>query len=372
MRRLDTRQSVAVLDLHSDALRPETLASEPSRSDTIDRLSLSRTPAGRAVLHPFFADGPRMAIYRFEAKIIKRSAGRSATAAAAYRAATFIADERSGLAFNYSRKRGMLHCEIIAPAGAPGWVRDRARLWNAVEQSERRKDAQLARDLVLCLPFELTHEQRVELVREFVGEVFVARGMVADIAIHAPDHRGDDRNHHAHVLLTMRGLSAVGFGPKVRAWNDVEELEGWREQWAVAVNAHLARAGHEARVDHRSLAEQGIEREPEPKQGAVATAMERDGNCSHAGEDRRAAKKRNRQREDLSAELDEVVTELETGEGSAVSRPRTQPARKVQRSAWARYLFDLWRRVAREITKPIVSLAREARRRLTGRKRVQK
>jgi ATP-dependent exoDNAse (exonuclease V) alpha subunit len=303
---------------------------------------------------------------------VKRSAGRSATAAAAYRAATFIADERSGLAFNYSRKRGVLHCEIIAPSNAPRWMRDRARLWNAVELIERRKDAQLARDLVLCLPSELTHEQRVELVREFVGEAFVARGMIADIAIHAPDHRGDDRNHHAHVLLTMRSLTGAGFGPKVREWNDVEELEGWREQWAVAVNRHLARAGHEGRVDHRSLADQGINREPEPKQGPIATEMERDGLCSHAGEDRRTTKDRNRQRDQLNAELRETIAALASDEELMPEPSVTRSDRTVQTSTWRHYLFQLWRRVAGEITKPIMDFARAARRNLGRRKRVQK
>jgi len=313
-----------------------------------------------------------MAIYRFEAKIVKRSAGRSATAAAAYRAAALISDERTGLAFDYSRKRGVLHCEIIAPVGAPDWVRDRARLWNAVELSERRKDAQLARDLVLCLPFELTHEERVELVREFVGEVFVARGMVADVAIHAPDHRGDDRNHHAHILLTLRPLVGAGFGPKRRDWNEIEELEGWREAWAVAVNRFLARGGHETRVDHRSLADQGVDREPEPKQGPTATAMEREGECSYAGEDRRAAKERNRKRAKLIRERDDIIRELDSERRSGRGGSLSQPPWKVRGSTWSRYLYELWQAVARSITRPIMQLARGKGRRWSKRKRPRK
>ncbi len=301
-----------------------------------------------------------MAIYRFEAKIVSRSAGRSATAAAAYRAATRLTDSRTGLAFNYSRKRGVLHTEILAPADAPDWMGDRSRLWNAVEIAEKRKDAQLARDLVLSLPHELTHEQRVVLIREFAGEAFVARGMIADVAIHAPDHRGDDRNHHAHVLLTMRSLMGQGFGPKVRDWNETSQLEAWRAGWAMAVNRHLERAGCPARVDHRSLAGQGLTQEPEPKQGPVATEMERDGCVSHAGEDRRAAKERNREREALTDELQAINAELEAESDAAPFEVPQKAARKISRGAWSRYLYELWQTVARGITKPIAHLVKRA------------
>jgi len=203
-----------------------------------------------------------MATYRFEAKIIGRSRGSSATASVAYRTAERLADERTGEVFDYTRRRGVLHTEILAPDGTPDWMHDRAQLWNAVERVEKRKDAQLARDLVLSLPHELTHGQRVELVRGFVQAEFVSHGMIADIAIHAPDRRGDQRNHHAHVMLTMRELTGEGFGKKARAWNDAEQLEAWREHWAQAVNRQLERYGHDARVDHRSLEAQGVDRSP--------------------------------------------------------------------------------------------------------------
>ena len=251
-----------------------------------------------------------MATYRFEAKIIGRSSGQSATASAAYRAAERVDDERTGQAFDYTRKGGVLSTEIIAPANAPAWMRDRAQLWNAVEKAEKRKDAQLARDLVLSLPHELTHEQRRDLVREFVGREFVAKGMIADVAIHAPDRRGDGRNHHAHVMLTMRALTGEGFGLKVREWNQTEQLEQWRESWAAAVNCHLELHGHEARVDHRALAAQGVDREPEPKQGPMATKMERQGRRSNAGDDRRAAKDRNEQRAEIAAELAGITAQI--------------------------------------------------------------
>ena len=251
-----------------------------------------------------------MAIYRFEAKVIARSHGRSATASAAYRAGESIDDERTGFVFDYTRKRGVLYSKIFTPPNTPAWMEDRAQLWNAVEKAEKRRDAQLARDLLLSLPHELTPEQRRDLVREFVLTEFVAKGMIADVAIHAPDREADERNHHAHVLLTMRELAASGFGKKVREWNATEQLEAWRAHWADTVNRHLEKYGHEARVDHRSLADQGIDREPEPKQGSVATEMERDGRDSHAGDDRRAAQARNADRAALEAGLRSVAAEI--------------------------------------------------------------
>ena len=251
-----------------------------------------------------------MAIYRLEAKIIGRSSGQSATASAAYRAADRIDDERSGARFDYSRKRGVLHTEIIAPEGTPAWMHDRAQLWNAVEKVEKRKDAQLARDLVLSLPHELTPDQRIDLVREFVSSEFVTQGMIADVAFHAPHRDGDARNYHAHVMLTTRELAGDGFGKKAREWNAPEQLEQWRAHWAASVNHHLEQHGHEARVDHRSLTDQGIEREPEPKQGPIATEMERQGRASHAGDDRRAAKERNEERAAVEAALAIVSAEI--------------------------------------------------------------
>lgn len=251
-----------------------------------------------------------MATYRLEAKIIGRSQGRSATASAAYRAAERIEDARTGQSFDYTNKRGVLHKEILAPNGTPDWMLDRAQLWNVVEKVEKRKDAQLARDLIISLPHELTDDQRRDVLRSFIQQEFVAHGMIADLAIHAPDRRGDDRNHHAHVMLTTRELTGGGFGGKAREWNRTELLEHWRERWAEHLNRALERHGHDARVDHRSLADQGIDREPEPKQGPVATKMERGGRLSNAGDDRRAAKARNDERAEIGAELEGIMAEI--------------------------------------------------------------
>ena len=191
--------------------------------------------------------------------MISRSAGRSATAAAAYRTAERIEDQRTGLVFDYRARGGVDHVEILAPADAPDWVQDRAALWNAVEQAETRKNSQVAREIRLALPHELDHAQRAQLVRDFCQREFVDRGMVADIALHAPGREGDERNHHAHILLTTREIGPEGFTTKNRDWNAKELLEGWREAWAQDTNRALERCGTHERVDHRTLEAQRVE-----------------------------------------------------------------------------------------------------------------
>lgn len=220
-----------------------------------------------------------MAIFHLRAKIISRSKGQSslagaayrsgghsATHAAAYRSGERLTDTRTGRTFDYGRKQGILHAEILAPSGAPSWVHDRAQLWNAVELAEKRKDAQLAREIELSLPRELSHEQRLELVRSFVKEQFVNQGMIADIAIHCPIASDGKDQPHAHIMLTLRPLKpdGSGFGNKERAWNDHALLEHWREQWASAVNQALADADNAERIDHRTLKAQGVARDPLP------------------------------------------------------------------------------------------------------------
>lgn len=207
-----------------------------------------------------------MAIYHLSAQVISRSANRSSVAAAAYRAGEAIEDRRLDAVHDYTDKTGIAHKEILMPAGAPVWMTDRAELWNRVEEFEKRCDAQVAREMNIALPKELDFEQSRELIREFVTEEFVKRGMVADLAM----HMGDANNPHAHVMLTMRELSGDGFGRKQREWNDRKLLEHWRASWSLHCNRALERAGHEARIDHRTLEEQGIDRVPTVHLGPAA------------------------------------------------------------------------------------------------------
>ena len=202
-----------------------------------------------------------MAVYHFEAQIVSRNKDgrcRSVVAAAAYRAAERLEDRRQEEVFDYRAKRGVIHQEILLPEGAVKWLGNRETLWNHVEKLEKRRDAQLAREINVSLPHELTPEQRLALIRGFVMEEFVARGMVADLALHDPlPDESDARHFHAHVLLTLReahgnGLSRV----KTREWNSDTLLMRWRQQWEVHANRALELAGHAARIDHRSLLDQ--------------------------------------------------------------------------------------------------------------------
>jgi Ti-type conjugative transfer relaxase TraA len=204
-----------------------------------------------------------VAIYHLHAQVISRAQGRCVVAAAAYRAGQSLDDEASGLTFDYTRKQGIAFSEILAPEGAPEWVFHRSELWNRVEAGEKRKDAQLARELDVGLHTELSFEENRELLRAFVKREFVDKGMVADFSIHLDD----EHNPHAHIMLTLRKVGPEGFGPKVRTWNERSKLMGWRQSWEELSNAHLAQAGHAVRIDHRTLKEQGLELTPGRKIG---------------------------------------------------------------------------------------------------------
>ncbi|MGY4303823.1 hypothetical protein ACVIJ6_001066 [Bradyrhizobium sp. USDA 4369] len=200
-----------------------------------------------------------MASYHLSAQPVKRSEGRSVVAMAAYRAGMVLHDHRRGAVADYSRRRGVVHEEILVPAGAAEWLKDRETLWNHVEAIEKRQDAQLAREINIALPHELAPAERLALVRAYAREQFVSLGMVVDFAIHAPvPEKGDDpRNFHAHLMLTLRQATALGLRRvKTREWNSDSMLLKWREAWARMQNDALRGRGHKARVDHRSLAAQ--------------------------------------------------------------------------------------------------------------------
>ncbi len=234
-----------------------------------------------------------MALYHLSAKVIARSSGRSAVAAAAYRSASELPDERADLVHDYSHKHDVVHSEILLPEGAPSRLLDRATLWNEVERGERRKDAQLARDVEIALPRELSRAEGIALVRDFVREQFVARGMVADLNVHWGVASDGEVQPHAHVMLTMRSVGPEGFGPKVREWNATPLLVGWRERWAELANARLCELGHEARIDHRSYAEQGIPLEPQNKVGPAGARREARGEDAERAAEHEAIARRN-------------------------------------------------------------------------------
>ena len=234
-----------------------------------------------------------MASYHLSVKTIKRSAGRSATAAAAYRSASVIECDREGRMHDYTAKRGVEACFILAPDDAPDWAQDRAALWNAAEARETRSNSVTAREWELALPSELSDAARIDIARVFAAQLVERYGVAADVAIHAPHREGDQRNHHAHILTTTRVLSAEGLTDKTRILDAAStggpEIETMRGYWAELQNHALELAGQEERVDHRSLEVQReealslgdtlkaeeLDREPELKLGPAANAIER-------------------------------------------------------------------------------------------------
>jgi hypothetical protein len=234
--------------------------------------------ATRARLRRANIKGNIVAIYHLSVKAVSRSSGRSATAAAAYRAGVVIADARTGQVHDYTRKRGVLSSHIVLPGDAPKWATDRAALWNAAELAERRKDACVAREFEAALPAELSSIERERLVLDFAREIADAEGCAVDASLHAPDRRGDNRNWHVHMLRTTRRVGADGLTDKLdtekAGRNRKADLEAVRARWAELVNERLKENGVDARVDHRSLARQGIDRTPTEHLGPSAIRYE--------------------------------------------------------------------------------------------------
>ena len=252
-----------------------------------------------------------MAIYSMRMQVIGRSAGRSATAAAAYRSGEEVVDERTGRTHDYTGKSDIYGSEILLPEGAPEWMGDRVTLWNEVERVEKRKDAQLVREVMVALPAELTHAQKQDLTREFVRGEFVEQGMVADIGY----HDFDSHNPHAHIMLTMREVDADGFGKKRREWNKRQALERQRKAWEEYANRALERAGFEERIDRRTLEEQGIEREPQVHLGAKVLEMEARGVQTRVGDESRRISKVNRDIERKQKRCEEVQADIAAERG---------------------------------------------------------
>lgn len=304
-----------------------------------------------------------MAIYHLSVKPVSRGAGRSATAAAAYRAAERIEDHTTGQVFDYTRKCGVEHAEIVLPVEAArrdiNWARDRQQLWNAAEVAEKRKDARVAREYEVALPNELTKAQRLDLTREFSQEIANRFGCAVDFAVHKPHREGDQRNFHAHILTTTRRIEATGLGAKTSIeWADTdrakqglgpakEEVTAIRERWAVLSNEKLQSLGHESRIDHRSLEDQGEARAPTQHLGPAITSMERRGICTEVGwRMREEANERLR----LAAELGRIERERQAVERSILDLTGDVQAARHDRNAGfgPRYDLEQERKAARD------------------------
>ncbi|NEK54610.1 Ti-type conjugative transfer relaxase TraA [Rhizobium leguminosarum] len=271
-----------------------------------------------------------MAIYHASMKPVSRASGRSAVASAAYRAGERLTNERDGLTHDFTRKEGVEHAEIVLPEGVSAeWAKSREKLWNAAEFAESRKDARVAREFEIALPHELTAEQRLELTREFAQDLANRYGAGVDFAIHRPHDASDVRNHHAHLLMTTRQVNEEGLGEKTfiereNKWllkNDLPtshmQLRDIRQSWESHANQHLAMAGHDIRIDHRSHQERGLELEPTEHMGVHSTQMQRSGRDVSRGRIDEDAANRNAE---LIREKPEQVLSIITNEKSVFDR----------------------------------------------------
>ena len=241
-----------------------------------------------------------MALYHFHVGQIKRSAGRSAVECAAYRAGEKLYSEYYGLVSDYTRKGGVMYTEILLPPHAPREYADRQTLWNAVEEAERNRNAQLAYSFDIALQNEFTMEENMQLARKFLLDNYVSRGMIADFAVHQPDKNGGISNPHFHVMCPIRPLNPDGtWGAKQRrvyrengkfdavpttGWGKPETLEAWREAWSALCNAKFEEKGLPCRIDHRSYERQGVEQVPTVHEGVAVRQMEAKGIVTDKGE----------------------------------------------------------------------------------------
>ncbi|UOH76665.1 MobA/MobL family protein (plasmid) [Acinetobacter schindleri] len=231
-----------------------------------------------------------MAIYHCSTKTVNRSSGRTAVASSAYRAGEKLEDERTGLTHDFTRKDGVAHSEILSNLDIEI---DRGELWNLAEKTENRKDARTAREWVIALPDELDADQRKDLAKDF-ARLVDRYGVIADLAIHEPSKGGNDKNHHAHIMLTTRKAEldtdnkltlttktdielsnakrkSLGMG------TTQDEIKQIRETWANLANHALERAGYREKIDHRSYADQNNGLQATIHEGTKVTQLRRQG-----------------------------------------------------------------------------------------------
>lgn len=230
-----------------------------------------------------------MAIYHCSTKTISRSTGRTAVASSAYRAGKKLQNEQTGLTHDFTKKQGVVHSEIISNLDMKI---DRNELWNLAEKSENRKDARTAREWVIALPDEINKEERKELAQDFARSLVNRYGCVADLAIHEPSKGGNDKNHHAHIMLTTRKAelnenSELTLTTKteielsntkrqtLNLGTTQQEIKHVREKWAELANHALKQAGKQQKIDHRSYAEQNSSRQATLHEGVSVTQMRR-------------------------------------------------------------------------------------------------
>lgn len=301
-----------------------------------------------------------MASFHCSVKSVSRKTGRSAPAAAAYRAGERIVNDRTGRINDFRYKaRGVLHKELVFPEGTP--LVGRAGIWNLAEAAEKRHDAKVAREYELALPHELSHGQWVEVARDFGRAVVERYGVFADVCLHAPNVKGNQKNYHAHILTSTRKYTGKGFGEKTRILDRAStsriEVDAIRAIWAKICNAALERIGSKERVDHRTLKAQGIEREPTIHIGPAATDMERRGvktdlgdinRRALAGDEMEVEKARSNVRKMRSGMHDARKKYADRKAAAAAAEVKRQQEAKERREVYQKYLAEEQEREAQK------------------------
>ena len=259
-------------------------------------------------------------ICKFDCTAIRRSEGRSVTAAIAYRIGGKIIDERTGETHDYRRKQGVEFVRDITPDSTKKTYKT-ADLWNRAERAETRINSVVGRAIMVALPAELTADERDKLAFSFGNRISKRYGAAVNVAVHAPDTRNgaDERNHHAHITMSTRILTPEGFGQKIRVLDDKitgpEEIKALRELWADLANKALERHGSDRRMDPRSYREQGIDTLPGVHLGPTATALERKGIPTRLGDENRKIAEYNAafaEQKNLEKEIAELKHEVTT------------------------------------------------------------
>ena len=291
-----------------------------------------------------------IALFHFHVTQIKRSAGQSAVAAAAYRSGEKLHSEYYGEDSDYTRKGGVICSEILLPPQAPPSFSDRETLWNAVEKVERGKKAQLAYSFDIALQNEFSMEENIGLARQFLLQNFVNRGMAVDFAVHSPDKEdGGIRNPHFHVMCPIRPIEPDGkWGNKQRReylldehgnrirdeegnyvfnavpttdWGTPDTLEHWRQAWADLCNQKFAEKELDCRIDHRSFERQGVEQIPTQHEGPTVRAMEAKGIRTDKGDLNRWIRKTNAMLREAKQKIAALIDWLKAVK-TELSRPK--------------------------------------------------
>ena len=317
-----------------------------------------------------------MAIYHCSIKIISRGKGKSAVASAAYRSGEILTNDYDGVTHDFTRKRGIVHTEILLPPHAPPEFSDRSILWNSVEKIEKAKNSQLAREVEIALPVELEKEQQIQLVREYVKKNFVSVGMCADFVIHDKS----DGNPHAHIMLTMRPIEESGEwgvkskkeyildkdGQRVKLkngtyksrkistvdWNEKEKAEVWRKAWAEVANSYLAKQNCPERIDHRSYERQGNDKIPTVHMGVVATQMEKRGITTERGEQNREIRRQNRLLTEMRRQISRLTVWIRQMTRQEREHPSINPIQSNQNQSQSLTLLEYLNKIIQESNVP--------------------